>query len=151
MVKQVIFIHTADLHQGYEFSTIKWKKNIAQRSDDFLDNFSLIIERSFRDDIDFLVIAGDIFNRSKPKPAIRQKIIDKIVKLSSKKPVLLIPGNHDKSKFSRGLLFLHKNLHIYNKPQNDKITINGLTISVTAIPFLKCNKMPTIQKLINEI
>ena len=150
MSKTITFVHTADLHQAYEFSVNKWKRKIPQRSDDFLDNFILIMDRSLEEDIDFLVIAGDIFDRSKPNPIIRQIIIDKLVKLSSKKPVLLIPGNHDKSKIHKGLLFVHKNLHIYNTPTIETIDINGLNVSVTAIPFIRNNKMSVIENIIEK-
>ena len=133
MSKTITFVHTADLHQAYEFSVNKWKRKIPQRSDDFLENFIIIMDRALEDDIDFLIIAGDIFDRSKPNPIIRQIIIDKLVKLSSKKPILLIPGNHDKSKFHKGLLFLHKNLHIYNTPTIETIVIKDLKLSVSAV------------------
>ncbi len=148
--KSFTFIHTADLHQGPDFSAQKWKNNIYQRANDFLENFKIIIARSLQLDIDLLVIAGDLFDRSKPNPIIRQIIIDNLVKVSKVKPVLVIPGNHDRSKFSKGLLFIHSNLHIYNKPTIDKIIIKDITLTITAIPFLREKKLETINEIITR-
>ena len=150
MTRTITFIHTADLHQGFNFSLAKWKKGIKQRSDDFLNNFLSIIKRSLDSDVDFLVIAGDIFDRSKPPPVIRQIIIENLVKVSSLKPVILIPGNHDKSKFSQGLLFIHKNLKIFNTAKSDYVTINNIKISITAIPFVKKDKLRTIKNILEQ-
>ncbi len=150
MPKCFTFIHTADLHQGIDFSSSKFKKGVKQRSDDFLNNFKIIIERSERKDIDFLVIAGDIFDRSKPKPLIKGIIIDKLTKLSQKKPVILIPGNHDKSKIEKGLLFLYPNLIIFNRPSIQEINIRGISISITGIPFIREDTLQVIERTITK-
>lgn len=148
MKKSFSFIHTADLHQGYNFSKQKWLRGVKQRSDDFLNNFKIIIERSLKKDIDFLVIAGDVFDRSHPPRIIRQIVIDQLIKVSKLKPVILIPGNHDKSNFPKGLLFIHPNINIYNKPTIDSFIINNCSISVTAIPFIRNNKLDFISNFI---
>lgn len=144
------FIHIADLHQGPDFSPQKWKKHILQRANDFLDNFLIVIERSLRKDIDFLIIAGDVFDRSKPNPLIRQIIIDNLIKVSKLKPVLIIPGNHDKSRISQGLLFIHPNLHLYNKPTIDEIVLRDIKLRITAVPFIRENKLESINKIIQQ-
>lgn len=150
MSKIVTFIHTADLHQGIDFSTSKFKKGIKQRSDDFLHNFNIIIDRSDQTDIDFIVIAGDIFDRSKPKPLIKTIIVDKLIKLSQKKPVIIIPGNHDKSRFNKGLLFLYSNLFIINKPSVLDILIKDIKISITGIPFVREDTLRVIKSTISK-
>ena len=150
MEKSLTFIHTADLHQGIDFSVQKWRKNIYQRSDDFLDNFLIIINRSLKNDIDFIVLAGDIFNRSKPDPIIKRIVIDNIIKVSKIKPVLIIPGNHDKSRISAGLLFIHPNIRLYNKPTIETLSIKGLKLLITAIPFLRNEKLEIIEKFTNK-
>lgn len=148
LVKSFKFIHTADLHLGFNFSERKWKSGIKQRSDDFLDNFNIIMKRAQQDDIDFIILAGDIFNRSKPHPIIREIIIEKLSFLSLKKPVIVIPGNHDKSRFNIGLLAYYPNLVIFNSPAVRQITIKDLCISITGIPFLKKNTLEIIQETI---
>lgn len=150
MVKTLTFIHIADLHQGIDFSENKWRAGIKQRSDDFLDNFNVIIDRALQKDIDFVIVAGDIFDRSNPKPSIRQIIIDKLIKLSLRKPIFIIPGNHDKSRFKMGLLFLYPNLIIFNRPQTHHTTIKNIPIAITGIPFTKEKKLETIERVIKK-
>ena len=148
MVKKLTFIHTADLHQGFDFSERKWKLGIKQRSDDFLNSFNIIMDHALEDTIDFVVLAGDIFNRSHPPPIIRRIVLEKLCKVSLKKPVLIIPGNHDKSRINKGLLFLYPNLHIFNSSTTHEISIKDILISITAIPFIKDNTIETVQKII---
>ena len=124
------------MHLGINFSLKKWKKNQWQRSDDFFNNFVRIINRSCENDIDFLLIAGDIYNRSQPNPAVTHEVLKQFMRLSNYKPVIIIPGNHDRSKLSIGLLYLKKNIHIFNKPKNLLIKIKGKNVLITGIPFI---------------
>ncbi|MHA1983935.1 MAG: metallophosphoesterase family protein [Candidatus Hodarchaeales archaeon] len=150
MLKSIKFIHTADLHLGVDFSTKKWRMGIKQRADDFYENFLEIVRRSKEVDIDFVILAGDIYDRSKPNPIITQMVLKELIILSNYKPVFVVPGNHDKSKLSKGLLFLNKNFYIFNKPETLILSIKGVRIGITGIPFIRNNKLPTIEKIINN-
>lgn len=78
---------TADLHLGIR------QFNNKQRWQDFLDAYSKLTLKVKNLQIDALVIAGDIFNTSRPHPGIVRKFLKETAKVDC--PVLLIRGNHD--------------------------------------------------------
>jgi DNA repair exonuclease SbcCD nuclease subunit len=133
-----------------EFSSKKWRMGIKQRADDFYENFLEIIRQSKENDIDFVILAGDIYDRSKPNPIITRIVLKELINLSNHKPIFVVPGNHDKSKFNKGLLFLNKNIFIFNKPETITLPIKNINLSITGIPFIRNKKLSTIEEMINN-
>ena len=78
---------TADLHLGIR------QFNSKQRWQDFLDAYSKLTSKIKELQVDALVIAGDIFNTSRPHPGIVRKFLKETAKVDC--PVMLIRGNHD--------------------------------------------------------
>lgn len=83
------FVHLADLHLGRslaEFSLIDVQQDILEQ----------IVEYIRKNDVDAVVIAGDVYDRSAPSVQA-VNLLDGFLTLLSQlgKPVLLIAGNHD--------------------------------------------------------
>lgn len=83
------FVHLADLHLGRtlsEFSLIDVQQDILEQ----------IVEYIRKNDVDAVVIAGDVYDRSTPSVQA-VNLLDGFLTLLSQlgKPVLLIAGNHD--------------------------------------------------------
>jgi exonuclease SbcD len=85
------FIHTSDWHLGRSFhhcSLINDQAHILDQLTQYLEN---------NHDIDALIIAGDIYDRSVPPTAaieLLEKVVDKVCHQLSV-PIIMIPGNHD--------------------------------------------------------
>lgn len=86
------FAHFADLHLGYEQYNQPW------RAEDFASAFRRAAELAIAEDIEFAIIAGDLFHRSVPSPKTLNDAIE-VLKLFKAKniPVFAVEGNHDKS------------------------------------------------------
>lgn len=86
------FAHFADVHLGYEQYNQSW------RAEDFASAFRRSAELAIKENIEFAIIAGDLFHRSVPSPKTLNEAIEvlKIFK-SQNIPVFAIEGNHDKS------------------------------------------------------
>ena len=83
-------LHTADWHLGKSLE----KRSRIDEQKKFLDDF---IEIAKENDIDLVIIAGDIYDSSNP-PAIAEKMFyDTLKKISDngKRLILIIAGNHD--------------------------------------------------------
>lgn len=83
-------LHTADWHLGKSLE----KRSRIDEQRKFLDDF---IEIAKENDIDLVIIAGDIYDSSNP-PAIAEKMFyDTLKKISDngKRLILIIAGNHD--------------------------------------------------------
>src|SRR5438132_13066893 len=91
------FIHLADTHLGYE------QYGVRERFNDFSRAFWDIMDDAIERKVDFVVIAGDLFNKRAidaltPIHAIEglRKLKDRII------PVIAMEGNHDWSYYRDG-------------------------------------------------
>lgn len=100
------FIHTADTHLGFEITkTVRYhQEGRRKRSDSIFENFLRIIQYTIEVEADLLIHSGDLFN----KYYIPRKTLDELIQPLSDRaragiPVVIIPGNHERSAFPLGL------------------------------------------------
>ncbi len=88
----VKFAHIADAHLGYEQYHWSW------RVDDFKRVFEEAIQKAVKEKVDFILIAGDLFQKSNPAPQIIKDVIE-VLTIPKKEgiPIFAIEGNHDKT------------------------------------------------------
>ncbi len=89
---QIKWCHFSDVHLGYR------QYNLYERFKDFGRAFKTVMELSLKEEPDFIIISGDLFETYRPPPdAIRQaiEVLDSAKKANV--PVYCIPGNHDLS------------------------------------------------------
>lgn len=87
------FIHTSDWHIGRQFHNVSLLEDQAHV-------LKQIIEYIKQENVDALVIAGDIYDRSVP-PATAVELLDDVLNQICTQmgvPVVLIPGNHDSAE-----------------------------------------------------
>jgi DNA repair protein SbcD/Mre11 len=95
------FFHIADTHLGYE------QYGVRERFNDFSRVFWDIIDDAIAHDIDFMVIAGDLFNKRAIDAQTLIHAIEGLKKLKERSiPVLAIEGNHDRSYYRDGISWL---------------------------------------------
>ena len=98
MAAAVKFIHCADLHLGSAFLGLgRDLPELAGRlAEAPFTAFTRIVDLALRERVDFLVIAGDIFDRDNPSLAGRMRFREELLRLDAAKiPVFLAGGNHD--------------------------------------------------------
>ncbi len=99
----VKFIHASDIHLGsHQYSN-------SHRSDDFIRALEEILSLAIKNQVDFIILGGDIFTSLEMLPGKLTKIVNvlKNFKLCTNGtiPIIAIEGNHDIRKFSRGVRF----------------------------------------------
>lgn len=85
------FLHLADIHLGFD------RYDTPERTKDFFYAFNDVIERyAIADPVDFVVIAGDLFEHRSIQPNIlnQAQVVLRTLK-NANIPVLAIEGNHD--------------------------------------------------------
>src|SRR5437588_5234154 len=95
------FIHIADTHLGYE------QYGVRERFNDFSRAFWDIIDDAVHREIDFMVIAGDLFHKRAIDALTLIHAIEGLKKLKDRGiPVVAIEGNHDRSYYREGISWL---------------------------------------------
>jgi len=106
----VRLLHTADIHLGALRRLdvpFQWK----------LDRYKGILEFIFttarKKNVDYVVIAGDIYDHKDPHPKVRDIFLEALLKYDER-PIVIIPGNHDELESG------YTNLHNLAILQRDK-------------------------------
>src|SRR5258708_12356297 len=95
------FIHIADTHLGYE------QYGVRERFNDFSRAFWDIIDEARKRPVDFVIIAGDLFNKRAIDAQTLIHAIEGLKKLKDMHiPVIAIEGNHDRSYYRDGVSWL---------------------------------------------
>jgi exonuclease SbcD len=95
------FIHVADIHLGYE------QYGVGERFNDFARAFWEIMDEAVRRQVDFVVIAGDLFNKRSIDARTLLQAIEGLRRLREREiPVIAVEGNHDRSYYRDGVSWL---------------------------------------------
>lgn len=98
----VQIVHTADLHLDRNFNIV----NLARRDErkkDVESNFEHIADYAIQNRPDFLLLAGDIFDRVNPGNPTRELLVRKLREVrEAGVKTFVIGGNHDVPKLRRG-------------------------------------------------
>jgi exonuclease SbcD len=95
------FIHIADTHLGYE------QYGVRERFNDFSRTFWDIMHEAVERPVDFVVIAGDLFNKRAIDARTLLHAIEGLKDLKARGiPVIAIEGNHDRSYYREGVSWL---------------------------------------------
>ncbi|NLC03494.1 MAG: DNA repair exonuclease [Tissierellia bacterium] len=101
------FIHTADIHLGLQFNNVSFHKDKAMaRRRELWSTFERIVKKSIEDNVDFLFIAGDLYEERYFTLGDMKKVRD-ILATCPHVNVIISAGNHD---------FIDQN-SLYNKVQ----------------------------------
>lgn len=132
----------ADSHFGYESGKTADARKYIYES--MFKKFEKIIADAKNHKVDTILHAGDLFNRSKPRKKVVQRVYELIERIVLDDfNFLVIPGNHERAKLPTSLLNFHKNCHFFNKLE--KIEFDQY--SIVGFPFIRENP----QKVENKI
>jgi len=135
------------------------KKKRKRRGDEFFDNFKEVLKYAKNKDnkIDLLIHGGDLFFRSKIHPLISDITYNLLLDFveETKIPIVIIPGNHERSILPYSLLTQHRDIHIFTKPDNFLLQVsnkNNIILSISAFPNVRENLTDKFNNIVkNEI
>lgn len=121
------FIHTADLHLGSRLNTVgaesgKMQKKLQQSTYSAFEN---IVEACIEEDVDFLVISGDIYDEDSRSVKANQFLAEQMKKLHEEGiEAYIIHGNHDPVNSGEEFIEMPDNVHVFDSEESEKIDYN---------------------------
>lgn len=99
------FVHTGDIHLGLQFNSVSFHRDKAmRRRNELWSTFERIVDYTKKNNVDFLLIAGDLFEEKYFTLGDMKRVRDILGKTKNTN-VIMIAGNHD---------YLNEN-SLYNK------------------------------------
>jgi DNA repair protein SbcD/Mre11 len=104
-------------------------------SDQYFSAFERALLPAYRGEVDLVVHGGDILYRSKVRPGL---VLDAFAPLKRVAdggvPVVLVPGNHERSAIPYPLLAAHPGVHIIDRPRTVSLEVRGMRVAVSGFP-----------------
>ena len=130
-------LHTADSHVGAALP-VRPRCERRRRGDDLVDSFVRVLGLAVKHDVDLVIHAGDLFNRSKPSSRALAAAAEPLLKLAvAGTPVVLLPGNHERSTIPSCLLLCHPNIHMIAEPRTVALCVRGIRVAISGFPCLR--------------
>ncbi len=131
------FIHTSDIHLDTSFSGSGFPSRLGDRKREAIRaTFRRIMEDARRQDVDLVLIAGDLFESERVTPDTVEFIRKQFEGLGGIR-VFIAPGNHD--PFIAGSPYREEswpdNVHIFSEEEFHSIVIPHLGVRVTGFGF----------------
>ncbi len=148
--KNIRLIFFADTHLGFDFP-IRPKIDIRRRGSDFFENFHAVLKFAVETQADLVLHGGDLFFRSK----VPQKIVDLTYQAlfdfaEQGIPLLIVPGNHERSILPVSLLLQHPNIYVFDVPKTYVLPTSNANIALSGFPFERENIKERVGTLVQE-
>jgi DNA repair exonuclease SbcCD nuclease subunit len=124
----------ADTHLGFDLPS-RPRVEKRRRGPDFFANTRLALEPALRGQVDLVVHGGDLLYRSKVPPALVLQALEPLLEVADRGvPVVLVPGNHERSALPYPLLASHAYFHILDRPRTVELEIEGARLAIGGFP-----------------
>ena len=140
-------LHTSDWHIGR-----KLKEH--DRAEEFRKFFAWLADVIARENIDALIVSGDIFDTRSPSAEAQEIYYSFLAEISGKscRHVVITSGNHDSAAFidAPSKIMSRLKIHLVGRSRNDEIiTLNDESgnpeMIVCAVPFLRDKDLRTVK------
>ena len=128
-------IHCADLHLDSKLESNLSKEQAKQRKGEILNTFTHMVEYAAENDIEIILISGDLFDRNN----ISATAVNTVKHAISSHPGIrfyYLKGNHDSNSFIKPDEILPENLKLFD---NDWKSYNENGITITGAELVKEN------------
>ena len=124
----------ADTHLGLDLPE-RPRTDRPRRGEDFFANFERALLPALRGEVDLVVHGGDVLFRSKVPPSLVVRAFEPLRRVAATGvPVVVIPGNHERSAIPYPFLVAHRGIHVVDRPRTIALCIRDVTIALAGFP-----------------
>jgi DNA repair protein SbcD/Mre11 len=125
------FVHLADTHLGARHPE-------RGPGDPYVDNYRRALGPALRGEVDLVVHAGDIYNRSRPPTRVVAEACGGLLDAADAGAhVILLAGNHERSVIPGRLLLGHPRVHVVDEPGRIGVSVDGCDAAFYGFPFIR--------------
>jgi exonuclease SbcD len=109
-----------------------------RRGCDFVESFRRVLARATELAVDLVIHAGDLFDTAEPSEGAIAAACEPIWEVARAGiPVIIVPGNHERSILPHLLLLNHANIQVLREPATVLIRAAGGCIAVAGFPCIR--------------
>lgn len=124
----------ADTHLGFDFP-LRPRVERRRRGHDFFANTRSALATAQRGEVDLVVHGGDLLYRSKVQAELVRLALEPLLEVADAGiPVVLVPGNHERSALPFPLLAAHSHFHIFDQPRTIRLDVAGCRVALAGFP-----------------
>ena len=124
----------ADTHLGFDLPRRPRVERV-RRGNDFFVSTERALEPALRGEVDVVVHGGDLLFRSRVGGELVAAALEPLLRVADAGvPVLLVPGNHERSRLPYPLLGAHRHLHVFDRPRSFTLPVAGTTVVACGFP-----------------
>ncbi len=132
---RVLFV--SDTHLGLDLP-LHPRVDHRRRGPDFFSCFERALEPAFRGEVDVVIHGGDLLYRSRVPAWLVQRALEPLTRAAARGvPVLLVPGNHERSAIPYPLLAAREGLHVFGRPSTVVVESRGLRVAFPGFPYAR--------------
>ncbi len=140
----------ADTHLGLDHA-LRPRVQRPRRGPDFFANTETALAPAHRGEVDLVVHGGDLLYRSKVPAALVQLAFEPLLRVADRGvPVVVVPGNHERSAIPYPLLVAHRHLHLLDRPQTLSLSVRGLAVEVVGFPCVRNGIRDRFPRLLSQ-
>lgn len=125
----------ADSHLGFDLPS-QPRVDRRRRGHDFLANYAAALTPARRGEVDIVVHAGDVFNRSSVLPSVAYQAFEPLRQVAERGiPVFIVPGNHERSRLPHARFASHALVHVFDRPRTFVVDVRGTRVAFAGFPF----------------
>jgi len=124
-----------DTHLGFDLPA-KPRTDRRLRGEDFFANFRRVLDYAVETRADALVHGGDVFDTSRVHRSIAERAFEALHQVAEGGiPVVIVPGNHDRSRLPPSLWLGHPNIQVFHRPGTVTLSLRGMRVAFAGFPF----------------
>lgn len=127
----------SDSHLGFDLPA-RQRVPRPLRGPAFFNRFERALAPAMTGEVDLVVHAGDLFHRSRVRAGVVGLAMDMLARVTARGvPVVIVPGNHERSRLPFPLMALEAGVHVYRRPTTFTFEAAGVPVALAGFPFTR--------------